>query len=103
MCPAYLRLGMQLQHMSRVHTTYVLQIKANIPNYRRIVIGSDNCTGQNKNGLLIRCVCVTVTVVFIELFPPFCRTLCALAKEGEQVRYTTTEKGHGKGVWDGEG
>jgi hypothetical protein len=59
-------------------------IKANIPNYRRIVIGSDNCTGQNKNGLLIR-------------------TLCALAKEGEQVRYTTTEKGHGKGVWDGEG
>jgi hypothetical protein len=29
---------------------------------KRFVIGSDNCTGQNKNGLLIRFVWVTVTV-----------------------------------------
>ena len=43
---------------TRRRGVYVPQIKANIPNYRRIVIGSDNCTGQNKNGLLIRFVCV---------------------------------------------
>ncbi len=32
----------------------VMQVKANVKNYRRVVMGSDNCSGQNKNGLIIR-------------------------------------------------
>lgn len=86
-----------------VYSPHVFQIKSNIPAVQRVTMGSDNCSGQNKNGLIIR-YCGWVVVCTRARAHVFCySTLCGLASDGENVRHTTTEEGHGKGVWDGEG